>query len=288
MTKNQIEYNKLLETGRANRAQEALTHARDEAARQAKVIELGETSRHNQALEGIQLQTLGETRRHNQAQESIGFGQLSETRRHNTAQERESQRHNLQTESATIIDLTEKSRHNLATEQAELTKQQETARHNKAVEGETMRHNIVGEGVDAGRLALDTVTREQQIAETKRHNIAMELKDYSTKVNLNPTTTITGMGNAGGTSSSPVTPKKPSGGGGKSSEDAQSVMGGSYYNQGNAKTHTKQSSTSYSSSTQIGPYSKDTTITEKNGVKKRSSTVELWPIYSHTTSGSIK
>lgn len=288
MTKNQIEYNKLLETGRANRAQEALTHARDEAARQAKVVELGETSRHNQALEGIQLQTLGETRRHNQAQESIGYGQLSETRRHNTAQEKESQRHNLQTESATIIDLTERSRHNLATEQAELTKQQETARHNVAVESETKRHNIVGEGVDAGRLALDTVTREQQIAETKRHNIAMELKDYSTKVNLNPTTTITGMGNTGGTSSSPVSPKRPSNGGNSSTENAQSTMGSGYYNQKYGKTTQNQSSTSYSSSTQIGPYSKETTVIEKNGTKKRSSTVELWPFYSHTTSGKVK
>lgn len=185
MTRNQIEYGKLLESRRSNQANERLTGRRDEAAIQARTIELAELGRHNVATEGLQAQqislnaqTLGETIRHNRQTESVaqgqlelGRGQLSETRRHNQAQER-----------ATVIQLNEQSRHNLVTEA-------ETGRHNSQTEqlqsekqGEEKRHNIVSETTAAGKLALDTLTREQQLAETARHNRVMELKDYSTHV----------------------------------------------------------------------------------------------------------
>lgn len=209
MTKNQIEYGKLLETRRSNLRDEELTHARDTAAREARLIELGESQRHNRAQESAKLVELGEASRHNKATEALTGTQLdiqrgsldettrhnrqsellsrqqiSEASRHNKATESESARHNVATEQATVVDLQERARHNQVTEA-------ETATHNRNVEGETKRHNLVGEVTDAGRLTLDTVTREQQIAETKRHNMAMELKDYSTKVTLSPTTNVT-------------------------------------------------------------------------------------------------
>lgn len=184
MTKNQIEYNKLLETRRSNLKNEELTAQRDQAAREAKIIELQELARHNQAQEGltgrgldIQQGSLDETARHNRRGEAITLSQLGESIRHNQVSEAEIQRHNKAGEQAQIIQLNETQRHNLATEQ-------ETATHNRATESETHRHNVVGEATDASRIALDTVTREQQMAETKRHNMAMEIKDLSPKVSV--------------------------------------------------------------------------------------------------------
>lgn len=173
MTKNQIEYVKVLETKRSNLENERLTGARDTAAREAKLVELAESRRHNQATEALTSQdlsirkgSLDESIRHNQIMEGTERDKLSETSRHNREQER-----------ATIIDLGEKSRHNQVTET-------ESARHNQATEGEIKRHNLVGEVTDAGRLTLDTVTREQQMAETKRHNLAMESKDLSPDITV--------------------------------------------------------------------------------------------------------
>lgn len=184
MTRNQIEYNKLLETRRSNLANEDLTRTRDTAAREAKVIELREAARHNLAQEGltgrgldIQQGSLDETSRHNRQSEAVALGQLQESKRHNVVGEQEVSRHNRQTEEAQIIQLNEVQRHNQVTEN-------ETATHNRNVESETRRHNVVGEATDASRIALDTVTREQQMAETKRHNMAMEAKDLSPKVSV--------------------------------------------------------------------------------------------------------
>lgn len=183
MTKNQIEYNKLVETRRANIAQEDLTRMRDQAAREAKLIELGESRRHNLAGEAlsqgslrVQEGTLAESVRHNQRGEAISSAQLSESQRHNKA-----------SEAATLIDLSERGRHNLATEQAQLIDLDERSRHNQVVEAETKRHNVVGEAEDAARTALQSALGYQSNAETARHNKAMESKDYSTRVYNNNT-----------------------------------------------------------------------------------------------------
>lgn len=189
MTKNQIEYNKVLETRRSNYAQEDLTRRRDQAARDAKLIELGEASRHNQALEGLQGRSLDETSRHNRESERNQREVVSESRRHNLASER-----------VNLMGVQESTRHNRAAERetnrSNLAHEEETKRSNQAREDETKRSNLVDEGISAGRLAMDAITREQQIAETKRHNMAMELKDYSTKVSLTPTQTVTTVPNS--------------------------------------------------------------------------------------------
>lgn len=51
MTRNQIEYFKILESRRSNLVNEYLTSARDTAAKEARVVELSESKRHNQATE---------------------------------------------------------------------------------------------------------------------------------------------------------------------------------------------------------------------------------------------
>lgn len=92
MTKNQIEYQKHKETVRANQAAESL-----------RLDELGETTRHNQAVEL-------ETNRSNVAREG-------ETMRHDLATEKETSQHNRTTE-------VETKRHDLATEANDLIKAQ--------------------------------------------------------------------------------------------------------------------------------------------------------------------
>lgn len=62
MTRNQIEYRKLLETQRSNIAQELLTRTRDQAGIEARLLELGETTRHNQVIEDQGREQLGISR----------------------------------------------------------------------------------------------------------------------------------------------------------------------------------------------------------------------------------
>lgn len=68
MTRNQIEYAKLNETVRANRAQEQLTADRDAAVRRLGLDTLAETSRHNQQVELQARDNLAEQYRNNVAQ----------------------------------------------------------------------------------------------------------------------------------------------------------------------------------------------------------------------------
>lgn len=113
MTKNQIEYQKLLETMRANRATEDITKSRDEASRRLGLDTLQETARHNQQVELQARDNLAEQYRNNVAQlqelqrshlasegltqQRIGVekGQLAELGRHNTVTEEEMARHNI-------------------------------------------------------------------------------------------------------------------------------------------------------------------------------------------------
>lgn len=68
MTRNQIEYQKLLETQRANRASESITTARDAATRALGLDTLQETQRHNQQVELQARDNLAEQYRDNVAQ----------------------------------------------------------------------------------------------------------------------------------------------------------------------------------------------------------------------------
>lgn len=67
MTKNQIEYQKMQETRRANLASEALTARRDEASRRIGLDTLQETARHNQQVELQARDNLAEQYRNNVA-----------------------------------------------------------------------------------------------------------------------------------------------------------------------------------------------------------------------------
>lgn len=263
MTKNQIEYGKLLESKRANLAQEDLTRRRDTATREAKLIELSEAGRHNLAQERFQQGSLDEQSRHNTALEGLQSREvdlknrtLTETQRANRAKEAlqnqqnvEAKRSNLAKEQLGRIQATETHRSNLA-------KENETNRSNLAKEKETSRHNLVSEGISAGELASQTITREQSLLETARHNRVMELKDYSTKVSLNPTQTQSHPTyNVGSNNSVKM---------GKQNSDSNSGT-------------TSKSGSTYDRSTNIdlGFFKRKTRTTDGN--RTTSTEIDLWP-----------
>lgn len=117
MTNNQIQYQRMLEERRSNRAQEIETK-RSNLARE------GETIRSNLVREA-------ETHRANRANETIGLLGLNETIRSNVAKETETNR-------------------------ANVAKETETNRSNLAKEAETKRHNEATETIDAFKLFSST------------------------------------------------------------------------------------------------------------------------------------
>lgn len=156
MTRNQIEYWNMKETGRHN------------------IVTEKETGRHNVATEK-------ETNRHNLVQENIDLGHLNESIRHNKATETETNRHNLRTEGQTDVSLGLEAG-KLHVEEGKL---QETIRHNQASEtlsnrdlniksealGETERHNYMTETIDYSRVsaqnALDELRAQAQQVENE-------------------------------------------------------------------------------------------------------------------------
>lgn len=132
MTKNQIEYMKVLESQRANRATEALTASRDKTNRELGLGTLAETSRHNKATEQQQYAVLGESKRHNVATEALGQATLSEQQRHAIATETEQHRANVAKEGLTAQQI------NLG--QSQLA---ETKRHNKVGEATSIADTTV-------------------------------------------------------------------------------------------------------------------------------------------------
>lgn len=185
MTKNQIEYLKLLESQRSNKAQESLTAKRDATTRELGFGNLAETTRHNLQSEAHNRAVLDETSRHNVVVEN-------ETQRHNVSQEQlgrdqllELNRHNTVTEGHTAQQILESARHNQATESIERDKAAtqryqadtqrysalETSRHNLAVEDETSRHNVTSER------ETERSNRAKE-SETSRHNKAQESIGY--------------------------------------------------------------------------------------------------------------
>lgn len=170
MTKNQIEYQKLVETKRSNIEQEKLTSLRDARAHYVAMGNLKETNRHNLATEGQERLKLEETTRHNNATEQIQLFVAQEGQRHNI----ESERNQREQIALGYSQLQESQRHNSAVEA-------ETYRHNIRVEDETQRANQVRESID--RFTADSLDRYRtqqiglgysQLAETARSNKAKE------------------------------------------------------------------------------------------------------------------
>lgn len=121
MTKNQIEYQKLLEMQRANMASEALTRRRDEGTLALREAELSETGRHNKAYE-------------------------LETLTHNRNTEVEATRHNMEVENQGRTDLGIKDR-NAATNESQAAARWYDVTTGRMSQLETKRHNMAQEAI---------------------------------------------------------------------------------------------------------------------------------------------
>lgn len=195
MTRNQIEYSKLLELQRSNRMNEQLTQQRDEATRTYQVGSLKESARHNLASEGLTGRQLSESERHNRSTESQALQVLDESRRHNQAFERNAASVLAEQIRSNMANERERNRANLAHEaeynRSNLAREDETHRSNVERERETKRSNIANEVIRSGSLANEVArtaeTSRHNVAyeaETARHNLAMELKEYGKVSNV--------------------------------------------------------------------------------------------------------
>lgn len=199
LTKNQIEYQKLVETKRANQVNEAQTRWRDYHTNAVAVGGLNETIRHNYATEGLDRSKAVEAARHNAATEEIqlfvaqegkrhnlegerlqgeqitlGYSQLQESQRHNTAVESETYRHNLSVENETL-------RANQAREALNRYEAQELAKYHSQQIGlgysqlsETTRSNQARESLNTMAFNWQVHKESSQLAETHRTNLANE------------------------------------------------------------------------------------------------------------------
>lgn len=191
MTANQIAWQNMLETRRANVARELETNrsnvARETETNRANVAKEGETKRHNVATEV-------EAGRHNRSTESLGFSNLSELGRHN-----------LQTEAVNWYNAQEVKRANQANEaikwlglgnqQIELGIKQQDAdtrefsaqsqkEHWEGQREETHRSNVSNEAIQEFRNILASTELQTKIeqfdraqTETERHNRMNEIMD---------------------------------------------------------------------------------------------------------------
>jgi len=216
MTRNQIEYAKLLEQRRANVAQEENARAKIRYDYSLGMFNAQEAQRHNAQTEGANVRSLDEVARHNRMQENVSLiqaaeneryhtlqvenlrQQLSEQIRSNQARERETARSNLAAERELnryhTASLGEQVRANVARESlgsAELAEQvryhnlyfdaesarlAETERSNVAKESETHRSNYAAETETERSHMKSEEIRIQELNEEKRHNIVTEIE----------------------------------------------------------------------------------------------------------------
>lgn len=170
MTKNQIEYNKLLETSRNNRVIEDLTRRRDIAAAEVARGTLTEQTRHNVASEAQAVAVLGETKRSNITREQLQAKLQDETKRHNTMSETISLMGAQETQRSHLAQEAEVHRSNTAREA-------ETYRSNLAREVETHRSNTSQEAIARQRNAISGQQVQlgySQLSESIRHSRQLE------------------------------------------------------------------------------------------------------------------
>lgn len=214
MTRNQVEYAKLLESKRAAQASEALTASRDANAHYIASITAAETERAHRAQEAYNVQYLGEVVRSNQAREGLQLQAQQETQRSNLAREAEAHRANIAAEAerhrANVASELELNRAHLASEaelyrshtqseyltqrQQDIQKQyyqqqiglgysqlSEQQRANKAREQETHRANLTHERQQTAALLeqqaqnrASNQLRSEELAERQRAAIEQE------------------------------------------------------------------------------------------------------------------
>lgn len=163
MTRNQIEYAKLQEAKRANRASEQLTAARDVRSYSVAASQLSELQRHNKQQETIALGTLQNQRYASEATARYQQQQVAELTRANKAREAEIYRSN-------VAALAEQVRSHTAQETISLRLAQESERSNRA--REQYQNASLAEAIRANQASEQL--RIRQAEESERSNRASE------------------------------------------------------------------------------------------------------------------
>lgn len=157
MTRNQLDYARMLETERSNRVQETLTRERDEKNYAAAMAQLDEQVRANKAREQLDLARNVEQQRSNLAAEQISRDRLIEEGRRNR-----------EVESQGRASLSLMAARDDETRRSNIARERETSRANLARESELYRSNIANEALQGQRIGLGYA----QLAEARRLNTA--------------------------------------------------------------------------------------------------------------------
>lgn len=175
MTRNQIEYWRLKETNRSNRATEKETN-RSNLARET------ETNRNNNLLFGAKMAELAETTRSNVARETNTAIANTEQARHNLATElaqNQLNRANLMNAQTNRFNALENQRSHLANEMNQSLQGVNSAMRNvmdyeisNRQLGESNRHNLASESI----LNYQNELRLKELNETSLHNRATEIE----------------------------------------------------------------------------------------------------------------
>lgn len=184
MTKNQIEYAKLVEMRRSNRAQEELTGTRDSRSYEVSRSQLVELGRHNLAQEKQAKLSLDEESRANRTREA-------ETMRHNVVTEIESERSHRTGEGLEQAKLAETQRHNRTTEQVgagTLAEQGRANRANEALKGQQIAESARQADqtlVELNRHQTATEGIQQQDADTRSSQLSINRELIPSQIRLN-------------------------------------------------------------------------------------------------------
>lgn len=197
MTRNQIEYWKLKEQQRSNKASQAEQSRSNKAQEQETVrsnrARESETHRSNLINESHQSNVLGETIRANKARESHNVATLQETKRSNVAREAETRRSNLANERETnrsnVARETETMRSNLANESISRDRNTINREHYERMDSETNRHNLVTEGIQTESLGISRDTNvlgySRLASDEYRTNVQASAQRYAADTNAN-------------------------------------------------------------------------------------------------------
>lgn len=188
MTKNQIEYAKLLETKRYNDSMVELSRMRNENEINLGYAQLREQSRHNLVGESLDTRKTSESIRHNKSLEEIQNASLFESKRHSLELEKlqglsvsEAARHNLQSESETMRSNVR--RESLAAQQLswDMNQFNQQMTYNYANLSENIRYHNVSADLEKQSIAQRSQAVQMQVglgysqlSEASRHNMAQE------------------------------------------------------------------------------------------------------------------
>lgn len=176
LTKNQIDFAKLVESKRAAQASESLTRFRDERSFALAQAELAESKRAARARERFNEASLGESVRHNYATESQSASTLQETRRANLAAEQqrrdtllEQQRSNKVSEGLRSLDIAEQSKRAAQSVSLGYSNLEESSRRN------TLDH--IYSQYQAENTRANVQNEQARIDEMIRHNKVLEQQE---------------------------------------------------------------------------------------------------------------